>query len=297
MSFLPKRATLKSNFWFVFLIGVWLAAPMVSRATLAVSDNAGNYASSGWGSTTDGATTSASGSTIGIASPGWTFGNSASGNGSQNGTFLGGSQQLGQSLNINSSSGSAWGLYGNSGQQSLATATFNNSLTAGQVLTVDMQNNSIDNSGGTVGLNLRSSSGATLFTFQFTGGGNFFNYANQTPSGSSSGNTSLGFYNNGLQIQVTEGSGNSLSIVVTEQSSQGVFSGTSWNETFTSTADIGGLQFFDNNAGSGDRNNVYFNNLSVTPVPEPITLALPIFGGLLGGFALTRNLWRKRTSA
>jgi hypothetical protein len=266
---------------FLIAVGVWGCSLDLASAALSVSDNAGNYSS--WGSTSDGATTPASGGTVGIASPGWTFNNTTSGSGGVNGSFLGGSQQVGQTLNINSSSGNSWGLYGNGGNQSIATATFNNSLTAGQILTVDMQNNYIGN-GGTAGLNLKSSSGATLFTFQFTGGGSDYNYVNQTGSGSSAGNTTLGFYSNGLQIQAAQGSGNSLTIVVTEQSGQGTFSGSSWSETFSSTADIGSIQFFNNNAGLDNPHNVYFNNLQV--VPEPVNVALGCFAGLFvaGGF-------------
>jgi hypothetical protein len=268
---------MKPSSFRIFAAFVLVLFPRLVQAGLLVSDNAGNYSS--WGSTASSASTSASASTIGIASPGWQFANTAGGNGSDNGSFLGGSQQVGQSLNINSSSGNAWGLYGNSGQQSIGTATFNNSLSVGQILTVDMQNNFIQ-AGGTVGVNLKSTTGATLFTFQFTGGGSDYNYVNQTSSGSSSGNTTLGFYENGLQIQATEGVSDSLTIVVTEQSSQGNFSGSSWSETFASTADIGQIQFFDNNAGSGGPNNAYFNNLQV--VPEPIGKALMFFAGLTG---------------
>jgi hypothetical protein len=77
-----------------------------------------------------------------------------------------------------------------------------------------------------------------------------------------------------MQIQVTEGSGDSLTITVTDQSSQGVFSGSSWSDTFTATRDINSIQFYDNYAGSVNNNNGYFNNLQV--VPEPIGKALMV---------------------
>lgn len=267
---------LKSCLRLGFITGVCLLAPPVSHAGLIVSDNAGNYTS--WGSTATSSTQSAATGSTGIASPGWTFDNPAN-TPSQSGSFLG------SSANINSSSGNSWGLYANSGQTADAFASFSaGSLQAGQQLSVQMQNTGIA-TGGSVGISLRNSSGQNVFEFYFNGGGSQYNINVWQNAGT------------GNQIATTVGyTSGPLTLNFNQQSAGGwsfdVYSGNTLDQTLSSSStsttlwsSISQIRFFDYNSGGG--NNVYFNNLAV--VPEPVTLALPIFGGLVLTAGLSRR--------
>jgi hypothetical protein len=288
-----KIKTLASGGLALSLLGFAFCA----QAQVVVSDNAGNYynetpnSPNNWG-TQSGATSSttpASPETVGITD--WTFSNTVN-NGNTNGTLLESSATLGAGqLNINSggSTGHSWTLYANGGGEALAMATFSGSMAAGQTLTVDMANNFVAN-GGNVGLNLMSSGGTTLYDFQFQGGATHYTNVWDTASGYLGAITTLAYTTNGLQIAATEGAGNALTITITEQSSQGVFAGASWSTNFVTTATIGKIQFFDNNGagnpGGGDAYNVAFNNLVV---PEPSTLALVGFSGLMAALIARRR--------
>ncbi len=272
-----KTVKLKSSLWLGLLFAACLAAPTASRAGLIASDNAGNYSS--WGSLYNGATQGAASGTTGIS--GWTFDNTSTGNGSVNGSFLGGSAQVGQSHNINSSSGSSWGLYANSGNTAGATASFSSTLSGGQQLSLQMQNNFIQNNAGTVGFSLRNSSGQNVVELYFIGGGSAYD-VNVWSSGSSSSQytTSVGYTSSPLAIVLNQGSGSAWSLSI---NGSVVDTGSSlWSS-------IDQIRFFDFNSGGGSVNNVYFNNLEINAVPEPITLALPIFGGVV----LTAGLARR----
>ncbi len=200
MSFLPKRATLKSNFWFVFLIGVWLAAPMVSRASLSLGN-----------------------------------------------AYL--------ELNLNGNGTSYYNVDSANGSTLLT-------INQGQSLYLGGQIRSYPSEFG------------TIVTMYYSLNGGSFQSLSLPYSNSGSG-----------YDQWDSGASVNIASLLTYASS-------GYSDTLT-------IYFQGVNGGD----TAYYSNFghnftfTITPVPEPITLALPIFGGLLGGFALTRNLWRKRTSA
>jgi hypothetical protein len=61
---------------------------------------------------------------------------------------------------------------------------------------------------------------------------------------------------------------------------------------FGAINNIGGSTFFDNNSGVN-----YSATFTVNPVPEPITVALPIFGGLMLTVGLSRRFVSRQTLA
>lgn len=272
----PKISVMNATSYlkFIAVFGIY-SMPWLSRGSLVINDSAANYTS--WGSSLNNATTAAA-SGSGVA--GWTFHNTASGNGSQNGSFLGGSAQSGQSQNINTG-GKAFGLYANSGQTADAVASFGsgNVLQSGQHLLVNLQYNSIQ-SGGTVGLSLQNSSGQNVVELYFVGGNSFF-VVNPWSSSSSSApfTTSFGYTSAPLAVDFSIGSGSSWSMAL---------NGTTVDTGSSLWDSINQIRFFDFNGGSGGGNNFYFNSLQV--VPEPMSVALPLFGGVFGFFLAVRQI-------
>ena len=259
-----------------------------SRGALYAADNAGNY--SAWGTTAGSGTQASAGTGFGS----WSFSNTAGGNSSQNGEFLKSSAQVGQSQNINSPSGNSWGLYANSGQTANAIAPFSGgAMSAGQHLVLEMQNNYIQNSGGVVGFSLRDGSHNTILEFYFTGGGNDYQInVWQNASSGSPHTTSVGYTSGPLTLDFAQGSGNSWTLGITPTGGSTVsYSSSDYGSLWESS--ISEIRFFDYNAGAGDANNVYFNDLSL--VPEPATWGLWSAVGLLGVGAL--KSWRGRRLA
>ena len=262
----------KACSWLGLTICGWLLVPSMVHAGLIAADDAGNYTS--WGSTASSAGQSAAAGSTGIS--GWTYYNPAN-NGSQSGSFLG------SSANINTS-GKSWGIYANSGQTASAVASFSQgSLQAGQQLSVQMQNTSI-NSGGSVGISLRNSSGQNVFEFYFNGGDTHYDINVWNSSTGNQMATSVGYTSGAMTLNFNQQSGGGWSFDIytggtLAQTLSPSTSGTLWS-------DISQIRFFDYNSGGG--NNVYFNNLQV--VPEPVTLALPIFAGLLVTAGLSRRV-------
>jgi hypothetical protein len=269
---------------FQISIALFLLIQNSANAGVIASDNAGNYSS--WGSTS----TSASQASDGAGFGSWSFVNTVS-DANQNGSFLGTTANNNNSGNINSGNGNVWGLYANNGQIANATAPFQQgAMTAGQMLSVQMQNGSV-NGGGSVGFSLRDGAGANIFEFYFKGGGNDY-VMNIWNSGTAREyTTSVGFTSGGLNLAFSQGSGDSWSFSITP------IGGSTTTYTSATTGDflwessISEIRFFDGNAGSGSGNNVYFNNLEL--VPEPANFALGIFGGLFGVIGLVCHLKKR----
>ena len=147
-----------------------------------------------------------------------------------------------------------------------------------------MDNGFIQN-GGTVGFGLQNNSGVNRFEFYYAAGG--ANEYTINIGGTTTG-TGIGFTGNGLSLVFTEGSGNAWSLDVTPSGgSASHFSGT------LAASDIEQVRVFNANAGSGGNNDAFFNNIQV--VPEPVNIALGIFGVLAIGSIGFRRFFSRRS--
>ncbi|PXA04367.1 hypothetical protein DDZ13_07495 [Coraliomargarita sinensis] len=194
------------------------------------------------------------------------------------GYFIGDSTDGAADINTG---GESFGIYANPGSAfATANRSFTSALSVNDQFTINLGVN-FDN--GNKGFNLRTG-GTTAFGLN-VGGGAQVNTA-------FTNNPSTAVYDYGgdalLQAVITVISANSLSYEVSRTSSQGtqdvLFSGT---VTGISGA-LDNIELYNSGTDSGDaQNNLYFNNLSVTQVPEPSTLAL--LGGLLAMICLRRR--------
>jgi hypothetical protein len=207
---------------------------------------------------------------------GWSFSNT-SGTGSQNGAFTGAAGTTAM--------GTSWGLYANSGQTASQTYSFASALnTALGVSTLPVDGTvKIDlslgfNNGGTVGIALQNASGVNRFetyyigndstdAFKLNDAGGQENITGPNTSFSASSWTA-----NPAQFQTilfTQLAGNQYSLS---------FDGVAVTNSGLALAasDISQIRFFNFNAGSGDGNNQYANNLVV--VPEPGMTAFGVMG-------------------
>jgi hypothetical protein len=207
---------------------------------------------------------------------GWSFSNT-SGTGSQNGAFTGAAGTTAM--------GTSWGLYANSGQTASQTYSFASALnTALGVSTLPVDGTvKIDlslgfNNGGTVGIALQNASGVNRFetyyigndstdAFKLNDAGGQENITGPNTSFSASSWTA-----NPAQFQTilfTQLAGNQYSLA---------FDGVAVTNSGLALAasDISQIRFFNFNAGSGDGNNQYANNLVV--VPEPGMTAFGVMG-------------------
>lgn len=244
------------------------ARPVLAQATVTIAqDSAQNY---------DGQTEyAASNGGSGFSGP-FTFTGSGSeflDNANTNG-FTGG---IGY---INSANGISFGLYG----QETATRQFTLPLTPGETFSLDFDNGFVS-SGQSDTYQLLNSSGASVFTFGFTGGGNSYK-ANGVDTG-------LGFTSDGLSTSLTITSPTTYSFSVTKLgNNSGSYSGTG---TFSGIGPITAFSVTNPDANGGTGEKLFFNNVSVAapasaPEPSPmVTLSM----GLLGICGLARARRRR----
>ena len=207
------------------------------------------------------------------ATDGWSFNLNGGGDGT-NGTFIGDSSSNGPGghSNIDSSAGTAFGMYANSGVAVDAYRAFG-SLAVGQTIQVDLGNGWV-NSGGSEGVGIQNSGGTNLWEFFFAGGNN--NYTMNDASGATTNNMPVLTYN-GVRVTFTLTSSNTYSATITTPATSGMattygpFTGmlmTAGSEVPTQ------VHFWNFNAGSGSANDFFFNNLYVGGVPGTASIAL-----------------------
>jgi glycosidase len=194
----------------------------------------------------------------------WTL--NSTGNSSQAGFFIGDSRNNGNGNsngdNDINTGGEAFGMYANNNQQANAIRPFLTSLLPGTVFSVQMDNGFI-NTGSSVGFGLQNSTGQNLFEFFFNGGQSVY----QINDNLSNRNTTLGFSDEGLNLQFTLLTANTyqLSITRLEGGSQ-VITGTLANPSGGQA--INQVRLFNVNAGSGGSNDAFFNSPSVCYPPS-----------------------------
>jgi hypothetical protein len=188
------------------------------------------------------------------------------------GFFVGSSTNNGNGTNDIDVGGTSWGLYANSGNLAVAYRAFSNSLAAGGALRVDLDNGYV-NASGTVGFVLRNGNftgGPTNYTtgarlqFLYVG----FDSSNSYKVVDSGGQHNLGvpLTLTGLHLLFTLNTTNTYTLLTIDNASgntNSTFSGTLGG---TSGSTVDSIALFNNNAGAGSSNNVYFNTLqTVSP--------------------------------
>lgn len=248
-----------------------LSAALVSAASAQIADIASNYGGS-WNNDDNNGTG---------------FGAWDLTNNNNNGTDVFAGYFIGDSTagagDINTG-GVSFGIYANPGG-GFATAqrAFSSNLTVNDQFTVDLAVN-FDN--GNKGFNLRNDSNTTIFGFN-VGSGAQINTA-------FTNNPSVATYDYGggdalLQAVLTVIDANTLSYEISRSSSLGA-QGVLFSGSVTgSFGNFNNLEFYNSGTDNGDaQNNLYFNSLSVTQVPEPSAFAL-LAGMLALSFAVRRR--------
>jgi len=252
---------------FLFNAGMVAVAVLFARSVEAqtvtnAADNAGNYSS--WPQAAN------NGSGFGS----WSYNNTTP-NGGFSGQFLGGSP------NINSGSGNAFGFYANNGASAMSSAILpfsGGSLTAGQTFSIQMQNGNITDNGGRVGFSLQNNSAVDLFQFYFNGGSSDY-YINVSGT---QVDTGAGFTSGPMTLQFSQGAGNAWAFSLFQGNTlTAALSSVSTGDSLANN-NISRVDLFSLNGGSsrtlGDNANLYFNNVMITTVPEPTSVALAASG-------------------
>jgi hypothetical protein len=229
------------------------------------SDTSANY-SGGWSTSTS--------PNLGSGFGAWSFSdNDGGGNAPYAGTYL----DLASYSNPDTvlTGGSSWGVYANGAANAFINITraFNGGSLLNQTFSVAFNSSGIGNAGQSVGLNVGSA-----FNVQYAGGGAdnmtlsvdggaasaiSVNYA-QLAAGINLALTVTGPANStteGYQLVITPFAGGPAIY-----SASGTFDSSAFNTSSFTLA--------DNNTA----NNQYFNNLSITPVPEPSSVLLGLSG-------------------
>jgi len=214
------------------------------------------------------------------ATDGWTI-NTSNSSIASNGTFIGDSSLnsggSGTHSNINSSAGTAFGLYANTGASVDAYRPFG-SLAVGQTIQVDIENGYISSGGSSVGFGIENSIGTNLWEFFFVGGNSDYTLNDGTGANA----TTIPFTANGLRITFTLTSSNTYSATIVTPATGGstyTFSGTLITP-FSGTQVPAQLHFWNANAGDGCLGSnctpydYFFNNLYVGGVPGTASVAL-----------------------
>jgi hypothetical protein len=156
-------------------------------------------------------------------------------------------------INMQVGAPKGFGLWANNGGTVVARRNLPSPLAPGDVLTLRIDNNWIDN-GAKVGMALATAEGANRFSFSFTGGG-----TNYTIDDAVTGRNSLVSYTDaGMLLTFTMTSSNTYSL----RTEGGVFTG-----TLASGAPITQLSVYNNNAGGGMERNFYVGEMTFSNQP------------------------------
>lgn len=210
----------------------------------------------------------------------WTL-NATSGDGGQNGFFMGSSsgnaKNPGPSGNIDTA-GRSWGMYANSGQTASAIRPLTGgSLLVGQTITLSIDNGFLDN-GSSEGFGIQTSGGVNRLEFFFTGGNGSYTLADNAGNNA----TGIPFTGNGLSFAFTLTGTDTYSLDVTPNGG-GTTNFTGTLEGVAGTG-IDQLRFFDFNGGNNQSNgngDFYVNLLTVPEASPRIFFAVPALLGIL----------------
>jgi predicted outer membrane repeat protein len=181
------------------------------------------------------------------------------------GFFLGSSTNNGNGTNNIDVGGDSWGIYANGGNLTVAYRPFTNSLAASDLLGVEMDNGYV-NATGSVGFVLRHGNVMSSPTNYTTGARMQFLYVGFDPTNSykvvdANGEHNLGvpFTGTGLQLVFTLTTTDTYTLLTIDNATgatNSMFSG-----TLAGSGTVDSIALFNNNAGAGSGNNIYFNSL------------------------------------
>jgi hypothetical protein len=260
-------------------IAVCFIASALTGAAFAqiASDDASNYA----GNWTDG-------SNGGFGFLDWSLTNNDDGSTVFAGNFIGDSTD--GAGDINTGTSESFGLYANPGGAfSTATRSFAAALGTNDEFSFKMALN-FDN--GNKGFNLRVD-GDSIFNFNVGSGGSVSS-DNATLVADPGGTYNYGGNDAMLDAVIRVIGADTLEYEISRVSTEGV-QGILYSGSVTGISSVGdglidNFEFYVSDTGDGSpQNNLYFNSLSVTQVPEPSA-----FGLLAGSFALAWVMVRRR---
>ncbi|MCU0317195.1 MAG: hypothetical protein MUC92_11450 [Fimbriimonadaceae bacterium] len=165
--------------------------------------------------------------------------------------------------------GSAFGMYANSTQGSVANRTFIAPNLVGDVFRFEFDNGWIDNGArveaGFVG------GGNAVGIVRFVGGQNDYKIID----GSNVISTGLAFTGRGLTVETTLTGATTYTTVVTRKE------GGSFTHNGTRIGSLNQFTFVNENAGAGINHDAFVNSLEIESVPEPITMTILAAGAAL----------------
>lgn len=265
------------GFCFVALIAFAFAGSRSSADVLIASDDASQSVyDSGWSNGNNG------GSGFGA----WQFGNSGSG-----GEFIA-SQSFSPALSIGSGANNrAFAMWANSGGVSAAVRPFGAALNVGDTFSIDMDNQLIDTN-GTVGFSLRNSDsgGTTLAEFYFVGG-----QSSYVVNGSNTSGSTPGYTTGGLRLSFTLTSANAFSFKM-DRLENGVGVDNTVTGNLLANKPVTEVRLFNAHAGGDSNHDLFFNNLSISAVPEvsPV-VGLPLAAVVAAGASGVWRRWRNKS--
>ena len=249
---------MKSKSLTSFALASTLALASVSslHAATIFTDNAGNYGGI-W----------TNGSNGGTGFGAWTL--TASGGTGFAGTFTGNPADA----SITGMSSTSFGLYANpigSGAFAIAERSFASPLGVGDSFSFQWGINYDSGTGGNKGFSIYTGG---------TGGTELINVNNGNSSVITIGGTDVGFGYGvaAMTWTITRTSETNLQVDATNRAAGAAYSG---NITISGTAAPDSFKFYASGMQAGDQAQPYFNNLTVTVVPEPSSLGLLALSGL-----------------
>jgi PEP-CTERM motif-containing protein len=275
-----RSALLITSITTVVLVTVGLSGGNAFAQANAAFDTASNYAPSSWSTTP---------ANLGTGFGAWDIIVQNGNNPPYVGTYLDTSSAV-------ASNGNSWGSYANSGGPPYGSIDFvrpftgpgGAALSSGETFSINLSADGVGSgTGAAQGFSLETAPGtpgigSAELTLAYFGSTTNNNMVFEDNNGTTNTSTGLAFanLNTGLHVVVAEGSAGAYTITVTPVGGGApLFTASGTTVGQMNQVDV----FNDNTSGNG-----YFNNLSITTVPEPSSIAL-VGIGLFGMIGMMRR--------
>jgi hypothetical protein len=185
-------------------------------------------------------------------------------------TGSGASASIGSSgSNINTTGPKSWQLNSSSTTAAAGVRPFNSSLQIGWNFSIDMDTGGFQGTGGTVGFQLRNSTGSNLMEFYAAEG-----QANYTLNATSVSGTPEPVVTTGLRLTFRLTDANSF-ILTVDRLANGVGVDNTLTADLLANANqtISGLRIFALDTENGSLRNQFFNSISIVAIPEASSIA------------------------